>query len=141
MQECIWCENTEEDTFDWYENRLVVFFVILLRRKLMDTPLNNEKPSLGDVKQKEAEYVAVAILDDMAQARDYQQLLEESDIPVHLLEDDEQEGVGCVVVMVPEESIDEAQVVIESQDAYDDFYDLALDEDIVDFDDMLDDEY
>ena len=107
----------------------------------MGTPLNNEKPSQGDVKQKEAEYVAVAILDDMAQARDYQQLLEESDISVYLLEDDGQEGAACVAVMVPEESIDEAQVVIESQDAYDDLYDLALDEEIVDFDDMLDDEY
>ena len=107
----------------------------------MDTPLNNEMPSRGDVKQKEAEYVAVVILDDMAQAIDYQRLLEENDIPVHLLEDDEQEGPCSVAVMVPEESIDEAQVVKESHDAYDDFYDLALDEDIADFDGMLDDEY
>ena len=107
----------------------------------MDTPLNNETPSQADVKQKEVDYVAVAILDDMAQARDYQQLLEESDIPVHLLEDYEHEGASSVAVMVPEETADEAQVVIESQDAYDDFYDLALDEETVDFDDMLDDEY
>jgi hypothetical protein len=107
----------------------------------MDMPLNNETPLQGDLKQKEAEYVAVAILDDMAQARDYQQLLEESDIPVHLLEDYEHEGASSVAVMVPEETADDAQVVIESQDAYDDFYDLALDEEIVDFDDMLDDEY
>ena len=107
----------------------------------MDTPLNNDMPSKGEFTQKEAEYVAVAILDDLAQARDYQQLLEENDIPVHLLEDYEHEGSGSVAVMVPEESIDEAQVVIESQDAYDDFYDLALDEDMIDFDDMLDEEY
>ncbi len=107
----------------------------------MGTPLNNEMPSRGDLKQKEAAYVAVAILDDMAQARDYQQLLEESDIPVYLLEEDGHDGPSSIAVMVPEESIDEAQVVIESQDAYDDFYELALDEDIVDFDDMLDDEY
>ncbi|MCP4455132.1 MAG: hypothetical protein GY809_27025 [Planctomycetes bacterium] len=107
----------------------------------MGTPLNNETPSRGDLKQKEVDYVAVAILDDMAQARDYQQLLEESDIPVHLLEDYEHEGADSVAVMVPEETADEAQVVIESQDAYDDFYDLGLDEEMVDFDDMLDDEY
>ena len=31
-------------------------------------------------------------------------------------------------MLVPEESVDEAHVVIESQDAYDDFYDFALDE-------------
>lgn len=107
----------------------------------MDTPLNNEMPSQGDIRQKEAEYVAVAIVNDMAQARDYQQLLEETDIPVHLLEDYEHEGSGSVAVMVPEDSIDEAQVVIESQDAYDDFYDLALDDDVIDFDDMLDEDY
>ena len=107
----------------------------------MDTPLNNDKSLQSDVSQKEVEYVAVAILDDIAQARDYQQLLEENDIAVHLLEDFDHEESGNVAVMVPEESIDEAHVVIESQDAYDDFYDLALDEDLVDFDDMLDDEY
>ncbi|MCF7973713.1 MAG: DUF2007 domain-containing protein [Phycisphaerae bacterium] len=107
----------------------------------MDTPLNNDMPSKGQAKQKEIEYVAVAVLDDMAQARDYQQVLEENDIPVQLLEDYDLEGSGNVAVMVPDENVDEALVVIESQDAYDDFYDLALDEDMVDFDDMLDDEY
>jgi hypothetical protein len=30
--------------------------------------------------------------------------------------------------MVPEEFLDEAHVVIESQDAYDDFYDFSLDD-------------
>ncbi len=107
----------------------------------MDTPLDNEMPSKGDLKQKEAEYVAVAILDDTVEARDYQQLLEENDIAVRLLEDYEHEGSGSVAVMVPEEAADEAQVVIESQDVYDDFYELALDEDRVDFDDIFDDEY
>ena len=33
-----------------------------------------------------------------------------------------------IAVMVPEEFLDEAHVVIESQQAYDDFYDFALDE-------------
>ena len=44
--------------------------------------------------------------------------------------------------MVPEDFLDEAHVVIESQDAYDDFYDFAMeDEDDLDFDaDLLDDE-
>jgi len=107
----------------------------------MDASLNNEMPSQGKAKQKEIEYVAVAILDDMAQARDYQKLLEENDIAVQLLEDYDHEDSGNIAVMVPEENVDEAHVVIESQDAYDDFYDLALDEDMVDFDDILDDEY
>lgn len=44
--------------------------------------------------------------------------------------------------MVPEEYLDEAHVVIEAQDAYDDFYDLTMDdEDGSDFDsDLLEDE-
>jgi hypothetical protein len=40
-----------------------------------------------------------------------------------------------IAIMVPEDFLDEAHVVIESQDAYDDFYDFALeDEDDGDFD-------
>jgi hypothetical protein len=37
--------------------------------------------------------------------------------------------------MVPEDFLDEAHVIIESQHAYDDFYDYALEEDDGDFDD------
>jgi hypothetical protein len=45
--------------------------------------------------------------------------------------------------MVSEEFIDEAHVVIESQQAYDDFYDFAMDEDEQgDFDsDFFEEEY
>ena len=48
-----------------------------------------------------------------------------------------------VAIMVPEDSLDEAHVVIESQDAYDDFYYYTLEgEDDVDFDpDYCDDEF
>jgi hypothetical protein len=44
--------------------------------------------------------------------------------------------------MVPEDFLDEAHVVIESQDAYDDFCDFTMDEDDdLDFDsDLLDDD-
>ena len=42
--------------------------------------------------------------------------------------------------MVPEECLDEAHVVIESQDAYDDFYDFAL-EDESDIDTELDNDF
>jgi hypothetical protein len=42
--------------------------------------------------------------------------------------------------MVPEEFVDKAYVIIESQDAYDDFYDMAIDDE-VDFDgDVFDDD-
>jgi len=41
-------------------------------------------------------------------------------------------------VMVPEDYLDEAHVIIESQNAYDDFYDFALeDQEEEDFDSQL----
>jgi len=44
--------------------------------------------------------------------------------------------------MVAEEFLDEAHVIIESQQAYDDFYDFAIEEDEGDFDDdFFEDEY
>lgn len=86
--------------------------------------------------------VTVAFADSADQAKDYETILESNDIPVIIKEQDEQEANGKVIaVMVPEDFLDEAHVVIESQDAYDDFYDLSLeDEDEGDFDSVLFDE-
>ena len=91
---------------------------------------------------KVQELVTVAFADNADQAKDYETILKSNDIPVVIKEQDEQETNGKVIaVMVPEDFIDEAHVVIESQDAYDDFYDLALeDEDEGDFDSDLFDE-
>jgi hypothetical protein len=91
---------------------------------------------------KVQELVTVAFADNADQARDYETVLKSNDIPVIIKEQDEQETNGKVIaVMVPEDFLDEAHVVIESQDAYDDFYDLALeDEDEGDFDSDLFDE-
>jgi hypothetical protein len=80
----------------------------------------------------------------MEQAREYKTLLEANDIPATISEHDAQViGASEIAVMVSEEFLDEAHVVIESQHAYDDFYDFAMDEDDEsDFDaDYLDDEY
>jgi hypothetical protein len=75
------------------------------------------------------ELVVVAFADDMEQARDYETLLKNNDIPAIIREQrDDSSDKERVAVLVPEESVDEAHVVIESQDAYDDFYDFALDE-------------
>ena len=92
-------------------------------------------------------YVVAAFTEDIGQAREYKVLLENNDIPVVI--DDNQDpvsedlGRNEIAVMVPEEYIDEAHVVIESQQAYDDFYDFAFEEDgDEDFDgDFFDDEY
>ncbi|MBN2312954.1 MAG: hypothetical protein JXM79_03425, partial [Sedimentisphaerales bacterium] len=78
------------------------------------------------------------------QAKEYKSLLEASDITAIIREQGEQViGSPEIAVMVPEEYIDEAHVVIESQHAYDDFYDFAMEgEDESDFDgDFLDDDF
>lgn len=88
-------------------------------------------------------YVVVAFAKDWEQAKEYESLLKVNDIPSvvkgqeeHMMAEQE------LAVMVPEENLDEAHVVIESQDAYDDFYDYSMDEEDEDEfdDDLLDDD-
>ena len=89
-------------------------------------------------------YVVVAFAEDMDQAEEYKTLLEANDIPAMISEHtDSTIDASEIAVMVSEEFLDEAHVVIESQHAYDDFYDFAMDEDDEsDFDgDFLEDEY
>ena len=89
-------------------------------------------------------YVVVAFAEDMDQAEEYKTLLEANDIPAMISEHtDSTIDASEIAVMVSEEFLDEAHVVIESQHAYDDFYDFAMDEDDEsDFDgDFFEDEY
>jgi len=89
-------------------------------------------------------YVVVAFADDLEQAREFKSLLEVNDVSAIISEQKEQSlGSKEIAVMVPEDYLDEAHVIIESQQAYDDFYDYALDdEDGGDFnDDLFDDEF
>jgi len=89
-------------------------------------------------------YVVVVFAEDAEQAREYTTLLEANDIPAVIKEQNEQAiGSSEIAVMVPEEFLDEAHVVIESQQAYDDFYDYALDdEQDSDFDgDLFEEEF
>jgi len=85
------------------------------------------------------EFVVVTFADDLEQAKEYETLLKTNDIPATIREQDGGAINGkSIAVMVPEDFLDEAHVVIESQDAYDDFYDFALeDEDTEDFDSAL----
>ena len=88
--------------------------------------------------------VVVTFAEDITQAKDREALLRTNDIPATIREqEDESTGTNAIAVMVPEEFIDEAHVVIESQDAYDDFYDFALEDDEDgEFDsDLFDDEF
>lgn len=75
-------------------------------------------------------FVVVAFAKDWEQARDYETLLKVNDIAAIISEqEDATLGTIEIAVMVPEECLDEAHVVIESQDAYDDFYDYGLEDD------------
>jgi hypothetical protein len=80
-------------------------------------------------------HVVVAFSEDMDQAREYKTLLEANDIPAMIAEQDEHSVDSReIAVMVSEEFLDEAHVIIESQNAYDDFYDFSMeDEDEMDF--------
>lgn len=84
-------------------------------------------------------YVVVAFAEDMEQAREYKTLLEVNDVAAIISEQQEQSlGSKEITVMVPEDFLDEAHVIIESQHTYDDFYDFAVeDEEDGDFDDEL----
>ena len=109
----------------------------------------SEKPTMArrekkkaKVGQKVQDFVAVAFARDETEAKEYEALLASDGIPVTIRQQtDSDTGSEGYSVMVPEEHVDEAYVIIESQDAYDDFYDDSIDEEI-DFDsDTFEDEY
>jgi hypothetical protein len=110
------------------------------RRGIMHSRSHNSDKGHTKVK----ELVVVTFADDMDQAKEYETLLRLNDIPAVIRQEPNPSiDAKAIAVMVPEDHLDEAHVVIESQDAYDDFYDFAMeDEDEVDFDaDLLDDEF
>ncbi len=89
-------------------------------------------------------YVVVVFAEDIEQAMEYKTLLDNNDIPSVVHEQAEESTDATeIAVMVPEEYLDEAHVVIESQQVYDDFCDFTLGDDSEgDFDDeSFDDEY
>ena len=89
------------------------------------------------------EFVVVVLAEDSEQARNYETLLKTNDIPAVIKkQDDQSTNAKSVAVMVPEDFLDEAHVVIESHDSYDDFYDITSeDEDDGDFySDFFDDD-
>ena len=89
-------------------------------------------------------YVVVVFAENMEQARDYKTLLDANDIPT-IINEHEANSISSmeIAVMVSEEFLDEAHVIIESQQTYDDFYDLTSeDESEADFDgDFFEDDF
>lgn len=90
---------------------------------------------------QEKEFVAVAVVDDVDQANTFKLWLEENDIPVVIREPDESAISDSISVTVPEEYLDEAHVVIESQTVYGDIIDMTLDDDMHTFDEYYDEDY
>ena len=77
------------------------------------------------------EFVVVVFAEDMEQAKNYQALLKTNDIPATIKERDESQQIDHkgFAIKVPEDYLDEAHVIIESQDVYDDFYNLTTEDD------------
>ena len=76
------------------------------------------------------EFVTVAFAEDMELAKQYKKLLNDGDIPAAVKsQSDDASGFPGIAVMVPEDHIDEAHVLIESQGAYNDFYDMVFHDD------------
>ncbi len=88
------------------------------------------------------DFAVVAFTEEMEEARNYETLLKNNEIPVIIREKHEQSmNINGIAVMVPEDYIDEAHVIIESQNAYDDFYDLALEDDADFSSELFDEEF
>ena len=90
------------------------------------------------------DFVVVTFAEEMEQAKEYETLLKSNEIPVAIKSQRaNSEGNRDIAVMVPETFLDEAHVIIESQDAYDDFYDFASEDDSdIDFDgDVFEDDF
>jgi hypothetical protein len=91
----------------------------------MEKRANKNQKSQAKLK----DFVVVTFVEDAEQAKEYETLLKSNDIPAVIREQiDPSMSSKGLAVMVPEDFLDEAHVVIESQDAYDDFYDFALDD-------------
>ncbi len=89
-----------------------------------------------------AELVAIAFVDDLEEAKEFESLLKNNDIPAMVKKQEEDNSAGrSIAVMVPEEYADEAQVIIESQSSYDDLYEMTAEEEDEFGSEPLDDEF
>ena len=87
----------------------------------------------GKVKGKSTdveEFVTVAFAEDMELAKQYQELLRNNEISARIKRQPEmaQSGFSDIAITVPEDSLDEAHVLISEKASYDDFFDVILDD-------------
>ncbi|MEN8126694.1 MAG: hypothetical protein ABFR90_02695 [Planctomycetota bacterium] len=76
------------------------------------------------------DFVTVAFAEDMELARQYQELLEGSEIASRVKRQPNmaENGFSDIAIMVPEESLDEAHALISERASYEDFFDMAFDD-------------
>ncbi len=86
------------------------------------------------------EFVTVAFAEDMELAKDYKKLLSDENIPVAIKDQpDSSSTFHGIAVLVPEEHLDEAHILIESQGVYTDFYDMVFGDNNFEDEDMDED--
>ena len=95
----------------------------------------------GQVSLKE--FVTVAFAEDLDLAKQYKKLLNDNNIPSAIkTQSESSSSFPGIAVMVPEDFLDEAHVLIESEGSYNDFYDMVFhDQDYDEFDDEYDDDF
>ncbi|RKY13620.1 MAG: hypothetical protein DRP52_02245 [Planctomycetota bacterium] len=76
------------------------------------------------------ELVTVAFAEDMELAKQYQELLENNEIIAKIRKQPEmaQHGFSDIAIMVPEDSLDEAHILISEKASCDDFFDMVFDD-------------
>lgn len=83
------------------------------------------------------EFVTVAFAEDQDLAKQYKKLLNDSEIPAAIkTQPNPNTTFPGIAVLVPEDHLDEAHQLIESQGSNDSFYDLAFDDSGYDEDDL-----
>lgn len=79
------------------------------------------------------ESVAVTYTDDHQQAEELEELLKSNEIPAMVRENYSDSSQNKFAVMVPEDYVDEANAIIDSQQSYEDFYELINEDNELNF--------
>ena len=93
--------------------------------------MNNRRNKKRTCRTPLKEFVTVAFAEDMELAKQYKKLLNEDEIPVAIKAPtaaESSEHLPGIAVMVPEDNLDEAHLLIESQGSYGDFYEMVFHE-------------
>ena len=81
-------------------------------------------------KTSQKNFTTVALAEDAELARDYVQMLNESEIPARFLVNDDLVQGSSVLIQVPEEMIERAQAIIRARCSGPDFYDYIYSDDL-----------